>query len=318
MRDSYVDWLHDLPFHEYNAEHWTRSVVHISLVYVIPWLTLFVITAVAWSQYHVRACLWPETPLPSRSSPRCSPRCSRCGWWPRSSPPRASHYHDGFQTTATSSATSSASSRTRATPSSPTASPSRRSRTASSASPRTTRRTSRSRFKLQRARVAAAERALISDEDTEHIVDLVATLRYDTPTRLSRCRRLLRRHVDRLRRRRAAPSRRRAAASAPDDAAGVRRGFTSSARRDAVLSVLNDVPFVALLYIWLVLAAMAPVNVIAAESCYDWASVDDGGARADAREVLDGAAADDDAGAHEIPNVGQRAFSTSGARTTRR
>ena len=67
------------------------------------------------------------------------------------------------------------------------------------------------------------------------------------------------------------------AVAAPVAAATLRRragvrADASSARRDAVLSVLNDVPFVALLYIWLFLAAMAPVNVIAAESCYDWAA----------------------------------------------
>ena len=105
---------------------------------------------------------------------------------------------------------------------------------------------------------------------------------------------------------------RRRGAGGGGDASTTRgvRADASSARRDAVLSVLNDVPFVALLYIWLFLAAMAPVNVIAAESCYDWAATVALVAPTRARFwFYCGAAADDDAGAHEIPNVGQRAFS---------
>ena len=307
MRDSYVDWLHDLPFHEYNAEHWTRSVVHISLVYVIPWLTLFVITAVAWSQYHVRACLWPETPPPVALVPALFAAVLSLWVVAAFLPAAASHYHDGFQTIgdklrevqrvfsdARDAIVANRVSVQEIEDGLVRLAPHYASHLALG-------------FKLQRARIAA-ERALISDEDTEHIMDLVATLG------------MMDRDVSRdavafysvtwiayvfAAFAMAAP----VAAALLRRRAGV-RADASSARRDAVLSVLNDVPFVALLYIWLFLAAMAPVNVIAAESCYDWAATVALVAPTRARFwFYCGGADDDDAGAHEIPNVGQRAFS---------
>ena len=307
MRDSYVEWLHELPFHEYNAEHWTRSVAHISLVYLTPWLTLFVITAVAWSQYHVRACLWPETPPPIALVPALFSAVLSLWVVAAFLPAAASHYHDGFQTTGAKLREVQR-----------TFSDARDAIVANRVSvqeiedglvrlaPHYSAHLSLG-FKLQRARVAA-ERALISNDDTEHIMDLVASLgktdrdvsrdavAFYSVTWIAYVFATIAVAAPII----AALSRRRAGVAAD----------ASSARRDALLSVLNDVPFIALLYIWLFLAAMAPVNVIAAESCHDWVPTIARSVPTRARFwFFCGAAADDDPGAHEIPDVGRRAFS---------
>ena len=65
MRDTNVDWIHDLPFHSFDAGAYGRSVAHIAFTYSTPWLALTAVTVVAWAQFH-RGCLCGRRSLPRR------------------------------------------------------------------------------------------------------------------------------------------------------------------------------------------------------------------------------------------------------------
>ena len=65
MRDTNVDWIHDLPFHSFDAGAYGRSVAHVAFTYSTPWLALTAVTVVAWAQFH-RGCLCGRRSLPRR------------------------------------------------------------------------------------------------------------------------------------------------------------------------------------------------------------------------------------------------------------
>ena len=56
MRDTNVDWIHDLPFHSFDAGAYGRSVAHVAFTYSTPWLALTAVTVVAWALFTGGAC----------------------------------------------------------------------------------------------------------------------------------------------------------------------------------------------------------------------------------------------------------------------
>lgn len=63
-----VEFLHNLPFHDFNVDHWLRSVILASVSYSILWLFLFFVTLVAISQFQ-RSCLCGRREIPKPSPP---------------------------------------------------------------------------------------------------------------------------------------------------------------------------------------------------------------------------------------------------------
>lgn len=63
-----VDFLHSLPFHDFNVDHWLRSVILASVSYSIFWFFLFCVTLIAISQFQ-RSCLCGRREIPKPSPP---------------------------------------------------------------------------------------------------------------------------------------------------------------------------------------------------------------------------------------------------------
>ena len=63
-----VDFIHSLPLHDFNMDHWTRSLALTSITYSSVWMCMFGVTLIAISQFQ-RSCLCGRREAPKPTPP---------------------------------------------------------------------------------------------------------------------------------------------------------------------------------------------------------------------------------------------------------